>query len=385
MSAVHAAAADWRTEWFEIEDATYLDTATQGAMPRIALDAVQQSFEAKRFPHRMDDSRWFEVPNRLRSSLSRLIGARPEEIALATGSSTGLAIVAHGLAWRAGDEVITATGEFPMQYATWKPMEEREGIMLRVVSPRGAFLSADDLIAALTPRTRVISVSHVRFDDGSLLDVPRVAAACHAQGALLVLDVTQSCGALPIDVGTLGADFVVCAGYKWLLSPYGTGFLWVKRERMDTLRPGPFYWTGQLADSFADFNFADPRPSHSARRFDSAEAATYYNFNLTAMASSVEFVSRIGADTVLAHNRRLIAHLFERLPRACVPASPLDATQRGAYGCFTARSPERTTALYQRLREANVVVAMREGRIRVSPHLFNSVRDIDRLLDVIAT
>jgi selenocysteine lyase/cysteine desulfurase len=132
--------------------------------------------------------------------------------------------VTYGLTWKPGDEVLTASGEFPLQYATWKPMEEREGVKLNVISPRDRFLTSDDFIAALTPRTRLVSVSLVRFDDGVLLDAARLSAACHAQGALLLLDVSQCCGAVPMDVNQLGADCMISAGYKWLLGPFGTGF-----------------------------------------------------------------------------------------------------------------------------------------------------------------
>jgi selenocysteine lyase/cysteine desulfurase len=376
---------DWRKEWFEIEDATYLNTAAHAAMPRVALRAVQTSIEANKFPHHVDDAVFFEASVRIRTSLARMIGARPDEIALTTGASTGVAAVAHLLAWKPGDEVITAKGEFPLQYATWKPMEEREGLKLKIVAPRDRFITADDLIVAMTPRTRVVSVSHVRFDDGSLLDAARVAAACHAQGALLVLDVSQSCGAVPMDVNELGADFLVCAGYKWLLSPYGTGFFWAKSEHLDTVRPGPFYWTAQGAeDDFFKLNFVDPAPSRSAKRWDAAEAATYFNFNLAAMDASVDFVLRVGPELVREHNRKLIDLLFQRLPKGCVPASPLDSAARGPYGCFTARTPEETSQLYQKLQNEHVVVAKREGKIRVSPHLFNSERDIDRLINVVS-
>src|SRR5271167_2499973 len=377
-------AADWQKQWFEIADATYLNTAAHAAIPRVALHAVQTSIEVNKSPHHMDDAVFFEAPSRIRASLSKMIGAKPEEIALTTGASTGVAAVAHFLRWKPGDEVITAKGEFPLQYTTWKPMEERDGVKLNIVAPRDRFVTADDLIAAMTPRTRVISVSHVRFDDGPLLDASRVAAACHAQGALLVLDVSQSCGAVPMDVNGLGADFLVCAGYKWLLSPYGTGFFWAKSEHLDTLRPGPFYWMGQIADTFSTLNFVDPKPSRSARRWDAAEASTYFNFNLTAMDASVDFVLRAGPELVLEHNRKLIDLLFQRLPKGCVPASPLDSAARGPYGCFTARTPEETSELYQKLQKEHVVVAKREGKIRVSPHLFNSERDIDRLINVVA-
>jgi len=205
---------DWKREWFEIADATYLNTAAHTVLPRVTIRAVQASLEAKKFPHHVDDSLWFEAPVRIRKSLAKMIGAKPEEIAVTTGASAGAAVVAHGLEWKRGDEIITAQGEFPLQYATWKPMEEREGVRLRIIAPRDTFITADDLIDAITPRTRIVSVSLVRFDDGSLLDAARVAAACHAGRALLLLDVSQACGAVPMNVNELGADFMVCAGYK---------------------------------------------------------------------------------------------------------------------------------------------------------------------------
>lgn len=382
MSTDNDVESEWRAEWAPFDDAAYLNTAAQSAMPSVSLAAVQVSLDAKRFPHHKSDATWFEVSNRLRASLATLIGARAEEIALNTGSSTGLQTVAQGVTWKPGDEIVTAKGEFPVQYATWKPMEAREGITLKIVAPQGRFITADDLIAAMTERTRIVSVSHVRFDDGSLLDAGRVAAACRARGVLFLLDVTQSCGAVPIDVSTLGADFLVCSGYKWLLSPYGTGFLWAKHDQLKMLRPGPFYWQGQDGDNFRTLNFTDPTPASSSKRWDAAETATYFNLNLTAMEASASFVCRVSPGAVLAHNRALIARLYAGLPPRLVPASPLDPAQRGPYGCFIAETVERTTALHQKLLDKNIFVALREGRIRVSPHLFNSGRDIDRLITV---
>jgi cysteine desulfurase / selenocysteine lyase len=376
---------DWRQEWFEIEDATYLNSASESPLPKVSVHAVQAALEAKKFPHHKTDATYFEVPNRIRETLAKLIGARPEEIALTSGASAGVAAVAHALKWQAGDEVITAKGEFPLQYTAWKPMEEREGLKLKIVAPQGRFMTADDLIAAMTPRTRMVSVSLVRFDDGSLLDASRVAAACHAQGALLLLDASQYCGAMPMDVHQLGADFLVCAGYKWLLGPFGTGFFWIKSEHIATARPVPFYWMAVAGShNFSELNFDDPRPGPNAKRWDAPEWASYFNFNLVAMDTSLELVLRMGPERVAAHNRKLIDFMFERLPKdRCVPASPLDAAQRGPYGCFAARSREKTAELYQRLRKENVIVSLREGNIRVSPHVYNTERDIDRLISVI--
>jgi selenocysteine lyase/cysteine desulfurase len=354
-------------------------------MPRVSIRAVQAALEAKKFPHHKPDSTFYEVPNRIRSSIARLIAAKPEEIALTSGATAGVSAVAYGLSWKPGDEVITATGEFPLQYTVWKPMEEREGLKVKIVTPREKFITADDLIAAITPRTRVVSVSLVRFNDGSLLDAPRLAAACHAHGALLLLDASQCCGALPMDVQQLGADFIVSAGYKWLLGPFGTGFFWIKSEHLEKVRPGPFYWMAvEGSDNFAALNFEDPKPAPSAKRWDAPEWASHFNFNLAAMDASIDFVVRMGPEMVTAHNRRLIEFMFERLPKdRCVPASPLDSSRRGPYGCFAARSPEKTAELYQHLRKENIVVSLREGNIRVSPHVYNSERDIDRLISVI--
>ena len=226
-------------------------------------------------------------------------------------------------------------------------------------------------------------MSLVRFDNAALVDAARIAAACHAQGALLLLDVSQSCGAMPLDVGKLGADFMVCAGYKWLLSPYGTGFFWAKNEHTDKMRPGPFYWAAaEGAENFHSLAFENPKPVRGARRWDMPETSNYLNF--AAMDASLQFVLQVGPETVEAHNQKLIDFLFERLPKdRCIPTSPLNSTQRGPYGCFVARSPEKTAELYRKLVKENVITSLREGNIRVSPHLFNTERDIDRLITTI--
>src|SRR5437879_5503437 len=177
---------DWRQEWFEIEDATYLNLAGQSPMPKVSIRAVHAALEAKKYPHQKPDSTFFEVPNRIRAAIAKLIGGKAEEVALTSGASAGVAAVAYALPWKPGDEIVTAKGEFPLQYTAWKPMEEREGLKLKIVAPRERFISADDLIAAMTPKTRLVSVSMVRFDDGSILDWPRVAAVCRKIGSMLL-------------------------------------------------------------------------------------------------------------------------------------------------------------------------------------------------------
>ncbi len=368
-------------EWIPIDDAVYLDTAAHAVMPRVAAAAAERAIEANRRPDRVDDATFFEVSDGLRAAIASLIGASPHEVALTTGASTGLQTLAHHMDWRSGDGIVIAGGDFPLHYAVWKAMEARANGRLTIVEPRDGALRVDDVCAAIDERTRVVSISHVRFDTGAVIDTERIADACRASGALLVLDVSQSCGAVPTDVRELGADAMVCAGYKWLLGPYGTGFLWVKDRLLDDLLPGPFYWTGQEARDFFSLRFDRPEPSRDAKRWDAAESATPFNLNLAALRASIELVARLGPANVLRHGHDLIEALFERLPTHCTAASPLSRNERGAFGSFTAGSPDATAALFHRLLAANFVVSLRQGKIRVAPHLFNSIDQIVMLAD----
>ncbi|HKO02696.1 MAG TPA: aminotransferase class V-fold PLP-dependent enzyme [Thermoanaerobaculia bacterium] len=374
---------EWSAEWSPIDDAVYLDIAAHAVMPRVAAAAAEAAIEANRFPHHVDDANFFDVPRALRASIATLIGGNAHEVALTTGASTGLQMIAHHIDWRRGDGIIIGGGDFPLHHAVWKPMEERAGAELTVVAPRDGVIAAEDVIEAITPRTRVVSLSHVRFDTGALLDTARIAAACRASGAWFVLDASQSCGAVPIDVCELGVDVLVSAGYKWLLGPYGTGFLWVRDARLDELLPGPFYWTAQDIDDFRSLRFDGPKPTRDAKRWDAAESAMQLNLNLAAFRASVDLVVRIGPENVLRHGLDLIDTLFRRLPPHCAPASPLEHDERGAFGSFTAGSPDDTAALHRRLCAAKFFASLRQGKIRVAPHLFNSVEQIGMLIDEI--
>jgi cysteine desulfurase/selenocysteine lyase len=374
---------DWRMEWFEFEDATYLNAAAQGPLPRVAIHAAGQALEWKKFPHTMPERIYFDLPNRVRNSLAKLIGGAAEEIAITTGTSSGLMAVAAGLEWKHGDEVLIARGEFPAHFTTWLPMQVAGKLKVIVVEPRERFVTADDFIAHIGPRTRLVSTSLVRFDDGVRLDAARIARACHDAGALLLLDVAQCVGTMPMDVRALGADFLTASGYKWLLSPYGTGFFWAREELIEQMRVGPFYWMAlEDAEQFHTLSTGVYCLAKGARRWDSPETASF--FNLAAMDASLALLLRVGVETVWDHARRLIAMMIDRLPRdRYVLASPASADDRGSYACVAARKPEMTGQMFERLRAAQIHVSLREGALRISPHLYNSERDIDRLLAVL--
>ncbi len=383
MARAMNSGVDWRKAWYTNDNVIYLNVAGQAPMPRVSLEAVQAALEWKKFPEKLTDHQERDLSKRVRTLLANLIGGKPEEIALTTGASAGLIALAYGLEWKKGDEILTAHREFPLQYTTWKPMEAREGIKLKLVAPAGRWVAAEDFIAALTPRTRLVSVSMVRFDDGSMLDASKLGAACHAQGTLLALDVSQCCGAIPMDVRALGADLITCSGYKWLLGPYGSGFWWGKSELMASFRPVPFYWQGiDGLNDFGELIFENPSAAPGARGWDASETASY--FNLAGWEASLRFLMDVGVETVAAHNQELMAHLYESLPEdQFIRTSPLETERRGPYVCFAAQTLEQTQQVHVRLKSENVIASLREGNIRVSTHLYSTMQDIDKLVKVI--
>jgi selenocysteine lyase/cysteine desulfurase len=375
---------NWRAEFADFEDVTYLNLATQCPIPLVSARAAQSAIEWKKLPHTIPDDSYLGLPHRVRTLLAQVIGAEPHEIALTSGASSGLHTVANAVDWRPDDEVLLAAGEFPAHRSTWEPMAAAGRLKVKTIHPKEKFITSEDFLPHITSRTRLISTSLVRFDNAVRIDAPKLAAACHAVGAWLLLDLSQCAGAVPMNVNALGADFAVCAGYKWLLSPYGSGFFWAKEAVTNTLRGGPIYWqTVEGAGQFSALGQSEMKPPRGARRWDAAETANF--FNLAAMEKSVEFVLHAGVENIGNHNNSLMQLMMDRLPRdRCVLASPASAEQRGPYACIAARNPEKTNELYARLREAKVIVGLREGSIRVAPHLFNSERDIDRLIGVVS-
>jgi selenocysteine lyase/cysteine desulfurase len=259
-------------------------------------------------------------------------------------------------------------------------MEAREGLKVRAVRRDGDVV--DGILQALRPRTRLVSISHVGFNDGALLDAARLCAECRRRGVLVLLDASQSCGAVPLNVQALGADFIVGVGYKYLLGPWGLGFLWASAERWAAMRPAPWNWLSQDVRVFSELKYTSPAASVDAKRWDAAQMAGPYNINLAAFAASLDQVVAWGAEQVLAHGHQLIERLFSGLPAACRATSPRPAAERGPVGCFAAADDAGTDDLYAALRRARIIVSRRGSAIRVAPHLLNDGADTDRVLAV---
>jgi cysteine desulfurase / selenocysteine lyase len=374
---------DYRREFADFGEVVYLNTAYQGPLPLAAVRASQEALEWKMRPYVLPDSIHFDLPDRVREKLGRIIGARPEEVAITTGASSGMASVAAGIEWKPGDEVLIAQGEFPAHFSTWLPYDRAGKLKMRVFSPRGPVVTAEDYLENIGPRTRLVSASLVRFDNAARLDAPRVAQACHAVGAALLLDASQCVGAIPLDTRGLGADFIVSSGYKWLLGPYGTGFFWVAPEATQRLQTGPLYFMAlEGARNFHSLPLDNLRAVPGARRWDSAETANFTN--LAALEVSLDLILRVGLEAVAQHHHRIVSEIVEHLPECFRLVSPAERERRGPSVCIAARDPEKTKAALEQLRGARVFVSLREGALRVSPSLCNTLEDAARFLEALS-
>ncbi|HXE75602.1 MAG TPA: aminotransferase class V-fold PLP-dependent enzyme [Candidatus Xenobia bacterium] len=383
MSERTQTSVDWREEFWDFENRIYLDCAAEGPFPRATLRAVQQALELKKYPERITSELHFELPKQTREALARLIGAQPSEIALTSGASDGVNAVARGLAWNSGDEIVLPVGEFPANYFPWKHLERRGVRVREVAAADGRFLTAEDLLGALTEKTRLVAVSCVSYSSGNRVDVARLAASCRERGVLLFVDGSQAVGALPLDVKQLGCHFLTCAGYKWLLSPYGTGFFYVREDMVEQLEVGDINWLS--VEGAANFNRLPRegwRLAAGATRWDSPETANF--LNLSAVKASVEFLLQVGVESIERHAQRLCEQVVANYPRdRCVLRSPREAARRGTFVCLAARTPEITRQLWDSLRERKIYVSLRQDALRIAPNIYNREWEIDRLLEAL--
>ncbi len=273
-----------------------------------------------------------------------------------------------------------AADQFPSNVHPWTAAAAAAGasVVTAAPGPDGDLTAA--LLAAIDARTAIVACAHCRWTDGALVDLVRLGAAARAVGAALVLDLTQSCGALPIDLAAVRPDFLVAAAYKWLLGPYSTGFLWIAPQHRDG-RPLEQHWLGRAgAEDFTRLIDYTDAYAPGARRFDMGEAP---NFALLPVACAA-------LERLIAWDPAAIqATLAARTAAIAARAAPLgltasDPTLRAGHFLglrFPAAPP---AGLPDRLARANVHVSLRGASLRVTPHLYNDDEDVDRLIDALA-
>ena len=369
--------------WMTGSDVIYLDHASTGAYPKATADAVAEYVQLRHMPHTLRSEHFFATLQKSRELVATLIGASPTEIALTTNTSHGINLAAFALPLQAGDEILTVDREFPANVFPWIKRAERVGasiVRLPCVNdvPDGAALL--EAIAA-RPKVKVVAVSWVSFCSGARLDIDAIGQACRARGIYFVVDAIQGLGALPLDVSRTHIDILSCGAQKWLQSPWGSAFTYVRRELITQLEPPVVGWMSTMgSDDLFNMLTYEPAWFDDARRF---EVITLPFPDFAGMNASIALFLELGVPAVSEH----IASLGDRLVAFCDAhpeirmVTPRDRSQRA--GVFAVQPPD-LDGTSARLRANQVIHSVRERCIRLAPHWYITPAQWERVLALLA-
>jgi len=374
LRALRAAEFPWTA------DTVYLNNASTGPIPERTRRALDE-FTAKRTaPHLLPDRELTAVLAAARIGISHLLNADPSEIALATNTGFGLHLAARTLPLKPGDIVLLSDKEFPANVYPWLLLK-KEGITVEMArcTPEGWPDEAHLLERLRDPRVRVLATSFVQFSNGYRADLKKLGAAARANGTYLVVDAIQGIGNSVLDVQETPVDILACGGQKWLLSPWGSGFVYVRKELIAMLEPSITGWMAfEGTDDFSRLTEYNPTFRADARRF---EMITLPYQDFVGLTVSLGMLLEIGvrdiAEVTRAAHEPVVKWAQENGVRI---TSPLDERHRSAILCV---APAKAVDAYHAVKRARIVCSLREGAIRLSPHVYNTVEEMEKVVEVL--
>ena len=326
-------------------------------------------------------SGWYRRVREVKNLAARVLGAQsPEEIAIVPNTSAGLSLVARGLEWRPGDHVVITNVEYPANRYPWEDLGRLGVQLIEVPQQPDGRIDVEDVTDAITDRTRVVSISHVQYASGFRIDLRPLSDMVHRTGGYLCVDAIQSVGALPVDVRAEGIDFLSADGHKWLLGPEGCGLFYCREDLCEMLHPNVVGWMSMVdATNYGDYQF---RFQPDARRF---EPGSYNIPGILALGASLELILEIGPKEIWKRIEALTGRLCAALgSRGYRVYSPRGEGERS--GIVTFEPPPGAPPLAQiveALERQGMIIAAREGRLRASPHFYNSLEQMDRLAEAL--
>ena len=367
--------------WADRGDTIYLNHASTGPLTASAQSAINSFTDLRAEPWLVSQEMQFSALDRARELSARLIGARVEDVALMVNTSYGLNLAARALPLAAGDIVVTSDREFPSNIYPWMALERSRGVTLRIVPCRDRLVDEEAILAALdAPGVRVLVLSWVSFETGARIDVERLGKACRARGIWFVLDAIQGIGAAPFNVADLPVDIVACGAQKWLLSPWGSGFVWIRPEVAERIEPVDVSWMAvRGSDDFTrlidyDFTWRD-----DARRF---EMVTLPYQDFAGMAASLAVMEEVGFERITSRTKELTTRIVDWATshgdvRLVTPAEP---SRRAGIVTVALPGAERASAA---LTERGVVHSLREGGIRLAPYFYSTDEEVEEALRIL--
>jgi len=359
----------------------FLNAASTGPLPARCIAAATDWTRRRATPHLLPDELLFATLARSRELVARMIGAAPAEIALAVNTGYGINLAARALPIESGDVVLTPDLEFPANVYPWWAAAAARGAAYQRIPLENGVLGEDALLAALDqPRVKVLSVSWIDSASGNRVNLERIGAACRERGIWFVVDAIQGVGACPLNVRAAKIDILACGAQKWLLSPWGSGFVYVRDELARSLEPPVVSWMAPKGtDDFRRLRDYDMTWRDDARRF---EFITLPFQDFAGMNASLELFMELGLERVYAHVESLATQIVDWARDRAVPmVTPADRARRGGVICIRPRDAQSVSA---RLTGQGVIHSYREGAIRLSPHMYNTRAEVDQALAIIA-
>ncbi len=367
------------TEFPWTRDTIYLNHAGIGPIPERARRALEDHARERVAPTTLTDDRLMAVLSAGRAKAARLIGADPGEIALTTNTSFGLNLAARMLPLAPGDIVLVSDQDFPANVFPWRQIADR-GVRLEILprTPAGWPDEARMMERMQDSRVKVLAVSQVEFHTGYRLDLDGLGAAARATETFLVVDAIQALGHVPFDVRTTPVDILSCGAQKWLLSPWGSGFMYVRRGLIEQLESPLAGWNAyEGTQNFSTLVDYSGKLHSDARRF---ELWTLPYQDLLGMTLSLDLLAELGIDRIEEHVAQIGHPVREWAHRAGVRLkSPQGARDSGIISLVAADIPEGLATL----RAAGVATCVREGGLRLAPHCYNTIEEMERVVDLL--
>jgi selenocysteine lyase/cysteine desulfurase len=331
---------------------------------KAALEHLMEQLVTRPYPDGMSQ----EEAERLRHSIGRLVGARPDTIGLVRSTAHGISLLTQGLDWRAGDNVVGARGEHPDNVHRWMTLRDR-GVEYRLAEPVEGRITPEVVLSLVDERTRVVALSHVDLWNGCRVDLESIGSELRRRGVVFAVDATQSAGALRLDLDALPVDFACAAAHKWLLGPRGIGFCYCRPDLLGRLQPS---LVGNATVT-----------SETAHRLEESSMSV---LEMAAFRAGVELLLETGPDQVERHvlslSRRLAGGLAERGHQIVEPW-PREAHEDSGIVSFR-RPGSPAQEVIRDLNAARVVGRTHTDLVRLSPHFYNTVEEVDHVLDVLA-
>ncbi len=366
-----------RDEFPITERYTYLNHAALGPLPRCTADTVAELARDFRDRGVLAEKKWLSTVTRTRALAAQLLNSSTEDIAFTKNTSQGLSIVATSLPWQPGDVVVTVKGEFPANVYPWLALQHR-GVTVRFVQPRQGRICLKELDVALSG-ARLLAISWVQYSTGFRLDLQAVSELCAKRKVLLCLDAIQGVGALPIDLQATPVDFCAFGAHKWLLAPQGVGILYINQRMYDLLQPANIGWLGVDWHDYTAFDYDSPLLESAARY----EEGTRSLIGIAGLEQSLQLLLNLGPERIARHLQALTDHLVDRLQRLGYRLlTPLEQEHRS--GIITFCHPQHSAqCIFDALRAARIVGSVREGGVRLSPHVYNTLDEIDAVVEAL--